>query len=80
MVASRCRIPNQNATGAGDGTSWTDAFTDLQDALTAATAGQVWIAAGTYLPTSVEQDSFNTFLVDRELSIYGGFAGDEASL
>ncbi len=43
---------NQNATGVNNGTSWTDAFTDLQPALAAATTGtQIYIAKGTYKPT-----------------------------
>ena len=71
---------NQNAAGANDGTTWADAFTDLQDALNAAQEGQIWIAAGTYLPSTIELDTFNTFFVDRELSIYGGFAGTETTL
>ncbi|MEJ7677501.1 MAG: hypothetical protein WKG06_06440 [Segetibacter sp.] len=42
---------NANAFGANNGSSWTDAFTKLQDALTAAVSGgQVWVAAGTYYP------------------------------
>jgi hypothetical protein len=41
-----------DAGGGDDGTSWVDAFTDLQSALSAAVSGdQIWVAAATYYPT-----------------------------
>ncbi len=68
------------ASGANNGTSWTDAFTTLDAALVAAVAGnQVWVAAGTYKPTLgiVPNGSF-ALLAGVEL--YGGFAGTETAL
>ncbi len=63
-----------DAAGAGDGTTWADAYTNLNDALLAAPAGSsVWIAEGTY----VTPDS-TSFFVDKELTIIGGFNGTEA--
>jgi len=42
-----------NAAGGNNGSSWTDAYTQLQVALNAATSGdEVWVAQGTYLPTT----------------------------
>ena len=39
------------ATGADTGTSWSDAFTFLQDALQVAQSGdELWVAQGTYRP------------------------------
>ena len=76
------------ATGANNGSSWTDAYTHLQDALDNATGSdQIWIAQGTYYPDEgpdVNNDdpsaSF-TITGDQDgLRIYGGFAGDENNL
>lgn len=71
---------NSAASGANDGSSWADAYTDLSAALGAATSGDIWIAAGTYVPADAGLDTFNTFLVMNPVSIYGGFAGTEASI
>ncbi len=71
---------NGAASGANDGSSWADAYTDLSAALDAATAGDVWIAAGTYVPADAGLDSFNTFLIMNPVNVYGGFAGTEASI
>ena len=62
-----------DATGAGDGTSWADAYTNLNDALLAAPAGSsVWIADGTYTTPDTA-----SFFIDRELTVLGGFNGTE---
>jgi len=40
-----------DAAGAGDGSTWTDAYNNLRDALAGAMPGdQIWVAAGTYTP------------------------------
>ncbi|TXF90636.1 T9SS type A sorting domain-containing protein [Neolewinella aurantiaca] len=62
-----------DATGTGDGSSWADAYTDLNEALLAATSGSsVWIADGTY--TTPESASF---FIDKEMTVLGGFNGTE---
>jgi hypothetical protein len=76
-----------DAIGANDGTSWTNAFTSLQPALDAAMPLtppiQIWVAAGTYLP-SLESDPGDprsrTFGLIQGVSLYGGFAGTEGSI
>lgn len=55
-----------------DGTSWATAYTDAQEALTAALAdGTLYVAAGVYPLRS------QTAVGDKTLKIYGGFAGVE---
>jgi len=71
-----------NALGAADGSSWSDAFTSLQDALAFARAhpqvDEIWVAAGTYTPGPVG-DEAATFQLISGVSLYGGFAGFETS-
>ena len=64
-----------DATGSGDGTSWANAYPNLNNALLAAPAGaSVWIADGTYTtPDSV------SFFINKELTVLGGFNGTETS-
>lgn len=62
-----------DATGSGDGTSWADAYTNLNDALLAAAAGsEVWIADGTYTTPDTA-----SFFIDKDLTVLGGFNGTE---
>ena len=73
------------ATGANDGSSWINAFTDLQDALTIATAAdEIWVANGTYKPLSCNPctpaDLEVTFIIPSGVALYGGFAGNESDL
>jgi hypothetical protein len=77
---------NKTATGNNDGSSWTDAFTDLQDAIDAnCSSVDIWVAAGTYYPTA-SPDGTTTgprdkaFHLGTDMKIYGGFAGGETQL
>ena len=69
-------------TGADDGTSWSNAFRGaggVERALAVAVAGdEVWVTAGTYLPTSTGDRTRSFVLID-EIALYGGFAGGETN-
>ncbi len=80
---------NAAAVGANTGTSWTDAFTDLQSALAIAVNGdEIWVAAGLYKPSvQVDVDGSGgvnprevTFQIPSGVALYGGFAGGELLL
>jgi hypothetical protein len=67
------------AGGASDGTSWEAAYADLQAALAAASSGdEVWVAAGTYLPTTTTSRTAS-FVLESGVAVYGGFAGFETA-
>jgi len=72
----------QDASGNNDGTSWADAYSNLNDALNNTNAGEIWIAAGTYHPENTNgiPDSSATFRISNPLSLYGGFIGTESNL
>ena len=65
----------------GDGSSWTSAFGDIQQAIFAASADgkkhQIWVAAGTYYGDTTLSTVVN---LAPGISLYGGFAGTETSL
>jgi hypothetical protein len=70
------------ATGAGDGTSWDNAYNFLQDALAVALSGdEIWVAQGVYKPDADASepngtgDRTATFQLINGVSIRGGFAG-----
>jgi len=62
---------NDDAVGSNDGSSWTDAFNDLQDALAIANLGdQIWVAEGIYVPGATVTDSFELL---NGVDLLGGF-------
>jgi hypothetical protein len=71
-----------SATGANNGSSWTDAYKYLQNALWAAEPNQgiqIWVAQGTYLPDEDTahpggtNDRTDTFHLEPGVALYGGF-------
>ena len=84
LDAGRIRYVKEG--GTGDGSSWGDASGDLQkmiDELAAVDApGEVWVAAGTYRPTTqiIEGVQYAaSFRMRDGIDVYGGFAGTETS-
>ncbi len=73
-----------NAQGENNGSTWEDAYNDLQDAIDAASPGDsIWAAAGTYKPAKdmngevPENEKDKTFMLKNGVSILGGFEGNE---
>jgi hypothetical protein len=69
----------------GDGSSWNNAFGDLQQALAVASFGsEIWVAEGTYLPVTCEycgtEERSISFKIPGGVKVYGGFMGTENSL
>lgn len=70
---------DDDASGANDGTSWQDAFTELQDALAAADPlEEIWVATGTYRP-SATGDRQASFVPEQQTMLFGGFDGTETA-
>jgi hypothetical protein len=72
---------NPNVTGGlQNGTSWANAFPELQQALDIASYGNaIWVATGTYKPTDGTNRNISFNLVSG-VKIYGGFTGTETTL
>ncbi len=70
--------------GSNNGSTWANAYTSFQSALSVASSGNyIWVAEGTYHPSVDENGEVNvntrlhTFQMKNEVEIYGGFAGTE---
>jgi len=72
-----CLYVDIDATGGNNGSSWGNAFTDLQDGIDFAASGiEVWVAEGTYVPGANRSDSF---VPKPGVRVFGGFTGTEIS-
>lgn len=71
---------NSTATGNNDGTSWANAYLDLQDALAASQYGnEIWVSQGTYYPTATTNRDIY-YELKNGVKLYGGFGGFETDL
>ena len=86
-ISSTVRYVKSGATG--NGSSWVNASGDLQAVINESSDGdQIWVAAGTYVPNrridninSVSPGNRdNSFVVSKNIQIYGGFAGHETGI
>jgi len=71
------------ATGANDGSSWSDAYRDADAVavaiLAAAPGDEIWVAAGTYVPTS-SADRTISHALKTDVAVLGGFTGVETAV
>jgi hypothetical protein len=87
ILTGPCPFPSpyvyvdKDAVGLNNGTSWANAFNDLQDALDAVdyynNIREVWIAEGEYHPSS-SVDRNASYVLRDSVTIYGGFLGTES--
>eukprot|EP01084_Bolivina_argentea_P217194 368828_1 len=61
----------------GSGTSWSNAYNQLQDALYRASSGDSLYLRGNRTYTPVSSDRDHCFIAPKSISIYGGFYGTE---
>jgi len=80
-LASQTRFyVKPTASGSNNGLSWQDAFTQLDAALSTAQAGdEIWVAQGTYYPSS-DVDRSRSFTPPSGIKLYGGFTGTETDI
>ncbi|MBL0007833.1 MAG: hypothetical protein IPP25_11900 [Saprospiraceae bacterium] len=89
ILTGPCAFPadqvyvDKDATGLNNGTSWANAFVDLQDALDAVEyyvdVTNIWVAEGDYFPSvPISRDA--SFTLRDSVKIYGGFVGTETLL
>lgn len=75
--AKRIYVDRDATTGGNNGDSWTNAYTNLQNALESAAYGDgIWVAEGIYIPTTGVTRTAAFTLVNG-VALYGGFAGTE---
>ncbi|MBV1924685.1 MAG: T9SS type A sorting domain-containing protein [Flavobacteriaceae bacterium] len=73
-----------NASGTNDGTSWNDAYTNLQDAINEATNSpgvedDIFISEGVYVPTETT-NRFFSFDLPSDVNVYGGFSPSNGAI
>ena len=76
------RYVTQEGAGSKNGSSWANALGEAEFAAltrTPGTTGEFWVAQGVYRP-SVENNSGQSFELQYQMKIYGGFKGNETLL
>jgi predicted outer membrane repeat protein len=64
-----------------NGSSWTQAFARLQDALRIALPGDsIWVAQGSYLAATSATNRNGSFVIPSGVKVFGGFFGNEKKL
>jgi len=76
---------DSSATGTNNGSSWTNAYTNLQIALDNASIGDsIWVTAAHYFPTKAIGSSTDprskSFILPKSVLLFGGFSGTEITL
>jgi len=80
VVKDPATFNTDTATGSATGQDWTNAFTNLQEALSVVVPGDaIWVATGQYRPTSGTNRTIS-FQLRNGMDLYGGFAGTETSI
>ena len=80
-------VNQTNGNDGNNGKTWSKAFVTIQMALNNAKSGdEIWVAAGTYLPTKKiidtdnnglpTSDRYKTFVIPNGVKIYGGFSAN----
>ncbi|MCF6307077.1 MAG: T9SS type A sorting domain-containing protein [Flavobacteriaceae bacterium] len=83
---SQVTYVNIEAQGLNNGTSWEDAYTDLDFAIENTPIGDIWVSAGIYYPSTdldgniPTNETLKTFRFKKDIAIYGGFIGNETSI
>ncbi|MBN2231770.1 MAG: hypothetical protein JW781_02970, partial [Deltaproteobacteria bacterium] len=82
--AAKIIYVDKDATGLANGTSWTNAYLTIQDALAVAVGAEIWVAEGVYYPDEgagqTDGDRTATFALKQGITLYGGFDGTESVL
>ncbi len=85
-VPDECEVTvlfvDAGSSGANLGTNWSNAYTDLSDALRTAGTGrnpvkEVWVAGGVYTPAPDGENQAASFGLAAGVAVYGGFRGNE---
>ena len=85
FVTGQVRYVKKDATGSNNGSSWANAFIDLQSALINYSCNNlfdVYVAKGNaaYKPAAPNGNVSTSFSIPSGMRIYGGFAGTEKSI